>query len=151
MPEVRPTPVTVRHQVVVGTDSARAFDVFTAIGTWWPLAARSVLGTEATVGFVDGQLVEQAVEGRAAVWGSVIHWTRGGSVALTWHPGRPPERAGRLEVTFATDGAQTLVTLEHSGWDGYDDPARARDDYYRGWPVMLGLFRDQANTGRPSS
>jgi hypothetical protein len=130
---------------VVDIDPSQAFGVFTAVGSWWPLGIRSVLGTEATVGFVDGQLVEQAVEGPTAVWGTVIRWEPGVALALTWHPGRPPERAGRLEVTFAATGAQTLVALEHSGFEGYDDPAGARDDYNRGWPRMLGLFRDQAN------
>jgi hypothetical protein len=66
-------------------------------------------------------------------------------VALSWHPGRPSDRAGRVQVNFTRAGTQTVVTLEHSGWDGYDHPARARDDYYQGWPRMLGLFRDRAN------
>jgi len=145
VPEAVHTPPTVHHQVVVDTDPVRAFQVFTAVGSWWPLGIRSVLGTEATVGFVDGQLVEQGVEGRTAVWGTVTRWEPGVAVALTWHPGRPPERAGRLEVTFAATGAQTLVALAHSGFEGYDDPAGARDDYNRGWPRMLELFRDQAN------
>ncbi len=128
-------------------DPLRSFEVFTAVGSWWPLALRSVLDTAATVGFVDGRLVEQATDGRTVVWGSVTRWAPGASLALTWHPGRPPERAGCLEVTFAADGAHTVVTLEHSGWDGYDDPAGARDDYHQGWPRMLGLFRDKANAG----
>ncbi len=140
-----PTPAAVHHHVVVGGGPARAFAVFTDVGSWWPLAIRSVLGAEATVGFVDGQLVEQAVDGRTALWGTATRWEPGVAVALTWHPGRSPERAGRLEITFAGVGQETLVALEHSGWDGYDDPAGARDDYDRGWPRMLGLFRDVAN------
>ena len=140
-----PTPPAVHHQIVVDTDPSVAFGVFTAVGSWWPLGIRSVLGTEATVGFVNGRLVEQGADGRTALWGSVTRWEPGVAVALTWHPGRPPEQAGRLEITFAAEGAQTLAALEHSGWEGYDDPAGARDDYNRGWPRMLGLFRDQAN------
>ncbi len=140
-----PSPPAVHHQVVVDADPARAFDVFTAVGRWWPLDVRSALGADGTVGFVDGRLVEQAVDGRTAVWGTVTGWVPGLSLALTWHPGRPPKPAGRLEIAFAGAGAQTLVTLDHSGWDGYDDPAGARDDYDRGWPRMLGLFRHEAN------
>jgi hypothetical protein len=140
-----PTPPAVYHEVVVETDPIRAFEVFTDVGSWWPLAVRSVLGTDATVGFVNGRLVEQTVDGRTAVWGTATRWAPGVAVTLTWHPGRPPEKAGRLQIAFVADGAQTLVTLEHSGWDGYDDPAGARDDYDRGWPWMLGLFRDQAS------
>jgi hypothetical protein len=126
-------------------DPVRAFEVFTDVGSWWPLAMRSVLGAEGTVGFVDGLLLEQAVDGRTAVWGTVTRWEPGVAMALTWHPGRSPELAGRLEIAFAGDGTETLVALDHSGWDGYDDPAGARDDYNRGWPRMLKLFRDKAN------
>jgi activator of Hsp90 ATPase-like protein len=139
------TPPDIRHQVMVDGDSVRAFNVFIDVGSWWPLAIRSVLSTGAMVGFVDGRLVEQSVDGESAVWGTVSRWAPGVAVALTWHPGRSPERAGLLEVTFTAAGAKTLVTLEHSGWDGYDDPAGARDDYYRGWPRMLALFRDKVN------
>ena len=57
------------------------------------------------------------------------HAFQQGHVALGVDVYKRQERAGRLEVAFATDGAQTLVTLEHSGWDGYDDPAGARHDY----------------------
>ena len=49
--------------------------------------------------------------------------------------------ARHLEVTFAAVGAQTLATLDHSGWEGYDDPVAARHDYNQGWPRMLGLYR----------
>lgn len=147
MPEPVDTPVAVHHQVVVDTDPVLAFDVLTSFGRWWPLGLRSVLGASATVGFVDGRLVERSTDGRTVVWGTVTRWIRGVSVALTWHPGRSAERAGRLEVTFAAAGAQTLVTLEHTGWDGYDDPHGARADYDRGWPRMLGFFRDEANAG----
>jgi hypothetical protein len=139
------TPSAVHRQVVVDGDPVQAFEVFTAIGRWWPLALRSVLGTAATVGFVEGRLVERSADGTTAVWGTVTDWVPGVVVALTWHPGRAPESAGRLVVTFAAAGTQTLVTLEHSGWDGYDDPVGARNDYHRGWPRMLGLFRDEAN------
>lgn len=141
-----PTPAAVHHRVVVDTDPLRAFAVFTAVGRWWPLGARSVLGADGTVGFADGRLVEQAVDGRTALWGTVTRWEPGVAVALTWHPGRPPVPAGRLEIAFAADGAQTLVTLDHSGWDGYDDPAGARSEYDRGWPRMLGLFREEAHS-----
>jgi hypothetical protein len=131
---------------MVGTDPDRAFERFTEIGRWWPLAVRSVLPTPGTVGFVDGRLVEQSAMGETAVWGSVTGWAPGVALALTWHPGRTPHLAGRLQITFASTGAHTLVTLEHSGWDGYTDPVGARRDYDHGWPRMLELFRAEAET-----
>ena len=61
----------------------------------------------------------------------------------------PPERAGRVTVTSGAVDARTLVTLEHAGRDGYEDPVGARDGHHRGWPWMLGPFRDRvdARTG----
>ena len=55
----------------MGTDPVRAFQVFTAVGSWWPLGVPSVLDAEATAGFADGRLLEQAADGRTAVWGTV--------------------------------------------------------------------------------
>jgi hypothetical protein len=131
----------------VEADPVRAFEVFTAIDRWWPLAVRSVLGSAATVGFVDGQLVERSAVGETAIWGKVTRWEPGVAVELTWHPGRPRERASQLTVTFAATESKTQVTLQHSGWDGYDDPVAARDDYNKGWPRMLGLFHHEARAG----
>jgi hypothetical protein len=121
----------------------RAFGIFTgAIGRWWPLADHAVFEGAGTVAFVDGELVERGGNGERAVWGTVTRWEPGDALALTWHPGRSAELASHLEVTFSAARVGTLVTLEHSGWEGYDDPEAARHDYDEGWPVVLDLFRD---------
>jgi hypothetical protein len=65
----------VRREVLVDADPATAFEVFTlSIGRWWPLAELSVHGSDATVAFVDGQLVERSAGGDIAVWGTVTRW-----------------------------------------------------------------------------
>jgi hypothetical protein len=64
----------IRREVLVDADPAIAFEVFTAgIGRWWPLAELSVHGADATVAFVDGQIVERSGE-TVAVWGTVTRW-----------------------------------------------------------------------------
>jgi hypothetical protein len=131
---------------VVDGDPISAFRAFTAIGRWWPLEARSVLGPDSTLAFVDGRLTERSPDGGTAVWGTVARWVPGEILTMSWHPGREPERAGRLNVTFRAVAATTLVTLEHSGWAGYNDPVGARHDYNQGWPRTLGLFRTVAGT-----
>jgi uncharacterized protein YciI len=134
----------VRREVLVDADPATAFDVFTgAIGRWWPLAELSVHGAGATVAFIDGQIVERSAEGEIAIWGTVTRWEPPAAVAFTWHPGGTPGRASHVEVTFTAAEARTLVRLEHSGWDIFDDPAAARDEYDHGWPKVLDLFRDE--------
>jgi uncharacterized protein YciI len=75
----------------------------------------------------------------------VTEWIAGEKVTFTWHPGRPAERASRVTVTFDQRGDGTLVTLEHSGWEVFDDPDAARREYDRGWPAVLGRY---AESGR---
>jgi uncharacterized protein YciI/uncharacterized protein YndB with AHSA1/START domain len=133
----------IRREIRVDADPATAFEVFTArIGQWWPVSELSVFGSGAVVAFTDGQIIERAADGRSSCWGSVIRWEPGTAVAFTWHPGMTPERASQVEVTFAADGAQTLVVLEHTGWEAFDDPAAARSEYDQGWPAVLENYRD---------
>ena len=135
----------IRREILVDADPAAAFEVFTdGLGQWWPLDEHSAHGKDATVAFEDGQIVERSPDGEAAAWGTITRWEPPAAVAFTWHPGRPAERAGHVEVTFAAEGAQTLVRLEHTGWDAFDDPAAARAEYEHGWPLVLDRYREHA-------
>jgi uncharacterized protein YciI len=134
-----------RREIVVDTDPATAFEIFTAqIGRWWPVAELSVYGAGAAVAFTGGQIVERAPDGATAIWGTVTRWEPAAAVAFTWHPGQPPDRASHVEVRFAGAGAQTRVTVEHSGWQVFADPAAARAEYENGWPMVLDRYRDHA-------
>jgi uncharacterized protein YciI len=64
-------------------------------------------------------------------------------VAFTWHPGSDKQRASRVEVTFTPFEDQTLVVLEHAGWEAFDDPAGARDEYDHGWPEVIGRYKEE--------
>lgn len=139
----------IRREVLVDADPAAAFDVFTAgIGRWWPVAELSVHRAGGTVTFTGGQIVEQSATGQRAVWGTVTRWEPPAAVAFTWHPGQAPERRSHVEVTFAKAGRQTLVTLVHTGWDAFADPAAARAEYDHGWPMVLGRYQEHA--GQPT-
>jgi uncharacterized protein YciI len=133
----------IRREILVDADPATAFAVFTErISQWWPLEDLSVYGPGGTVGFADGQIVEQSASGDAAVWGTVYLWEPAAALAFSWHPGGPPDQATHVEVTFTQADAQTLVTLTHTGWERFADPAQARAEYDLGWPVVLGTYRD---------
>ena len=135
----------IRREILVDADLQTAFEVFTArIGRWWPLAELSVYGAGATVTFDGGQIVERAPDGGTSLWGTVTRWEPPGALAFSWHPGHPPDRASHVEVTFAAAGGQTLVTLEHTGWEAFDDPAAARAEYDQGWPAVLDRYRECA-------
>jgi uncharacterized protein YciI len=136
----------VHREILVDAGPAAAFDVFTdGIGRWWPLAELSVYEADASsVAFIDGQIVERSADGRTALWGTVTRWEPAVAVAFTWHPGKPSEQASHVEVTFTAAAAQTLVTLEHTGWDVFAEPAAAREEYNHGWPMVLDHYREHA-------
>jgi uncharacterized protein YciI len=132
----------VRREVLVDADQATAFRIFTErIGAWWPLDDLSVFGAGASVAFESGEIVERSSDGRQAVWGTVTRWEPGTSVAFTWHPGGSPDRASHVEVLFSAAESQTLVSLEHAGWEQFDNPAAARDEYDHGWVQVLENYR----------
>ncbi len=140
-------PLTKTVRVAVARD--RAFELFTArIGAWWPLATHSVGGATSR-GLVlerrrGGRLVELLADGSTADWGQVTAWEPPARVALTWHPGTPPEEATRVEVSFTSDGPGTLVTLVHSGWESRPDGTHARGGYETGWDSVLRPYVDLA-------
>ena len=138
----------IRREILVDADPAVAFEVFTAgIGQWWPMEEHSVHGKAGAVAFENGRLVERSADGEAAVWGTATRWQPPAAVAFTWHPGRPAERAGYVAVTFGAEGSQTLVRLEHTGWEAFDDPAAARAEYDHGWPLVLGRYQEHVADG----
>jgi uncharacterized protein YndB with AHSA1/START domain len=139
----------IRLEVVVDLVPDAAFELFTAgIGDWWPVAELSVFGADAEVAFSDGQIVESA-DGQTSVWGSVTEWEPGTRVSFTWHPGRAVDNASLVSVSFtAREAGQTLVVLDHSGWEGFNDPTAARHEYEQGWPGVLGLYRDAGASQR---
>jgi uncharacterized protein YciI len=144
----------IRREILVEADPAAAFEVFTGgIGRWWPLDELSVHGRDATVSFTEsstesstgsfagGQIIERSADGETAVWGTVTRWEPPDAVAFSWHPGQAAERASHVLVTFAAAGpGQTLVRLQHAGWEAFADPAAARAEYDHGWPLVLGRF-----------
>ena len=128
--------------VVVAAVVDRAFALFTArMGDWWPLLTHSVGEENATgvvmEGWEGGQMIESLAEVSTTSWGTITAWEPPRHVAFTWHPGTPVEEATQVEVTFAPHGADTLVTLVHSGWASRPDGERARAGYDRGWEVVL--------------
>jgi hypothetical protein len=113
----------------------------------WPRL--SVFGASATVAFEDGALVERSPDGQAAEWGQVTSWLPPGEFSMTWHPGRDTLAASQVTVTFRAAGEQTMVVLEHTGWDVFADPAAARAEYEHGWPEVLRLYQAYTAPGAP--
>jgi uncharacterized protein YciI/uncharacterized protein YndB with AHSA1/START domain len=138
----------IHREILVDAPPDVAFALFTSkIGDWWPLDGLSVFGTGATVAFEDGVLAERSPDGQLAEWGQVTSWLPPGEFSMTWHPGRDTLAASQVTVTFRAAGDQTLVVLEHAGWDVFADPAAARAEYEHGWPEVLRLYQAFAAPG----
>jgi uncharacterized protein YciI/uncharacterized protein YndB with AHSA1/START domain len=132
----------IHREILVDAPPGVAFALFTSkIGDWWPLDGLSVFGPGATVAFEDGALAERSPDGQVAEWGQVTRWLPPGEFSMTWHPGRDTLAASQVTVTFRAAGDQTLVVLEHAGWDVFADPAAARAEYEHGWPEVLRLYQ----------
>jgi len=132
----------IHREILVDAPPGVAFALFTSkIGDWWPLDGLSVFGAGATVAFEDGALVERSPDGQSAEWGQVTSWLPPEEFSMTWHPGRDTLAASQVTVTFRAAGDQTLVVLEHAGWDVFADPAAARAEYEHGWPEVLRLYQ----------
>jgi uncharacterized protein YciI/uncharacterized protein YndB with AHSA1/START domain len=137
----------IRRQIVVPGEPDLAYDVFlNDIGAWWPLGRFSVFGANGSVSVRDGHVIEVGPDGREAVWGTLAEADPPYRLRLTWHPGRGSDRATEVSVCFIAVGAgQTLVTLEHSGWERLTDPVAGRDEYRHGWPEVLDAYLVKAN------
>jgi uncharacterized protein YndB with AHSA1/START domain len=122
---------------------AVAFERFTRdVDRWWPLATHSLSRNDATsVAFepcAGGRLFERNASGEEHVWGRVITWEPPHAVAFSWHVGRSPETAQRVDVTFTPCAEGTEVRLAHSGWEALAERAAAmRDEYERGWNLVF--------------
>lgn len=136
----------VRKTVRVGWDVEAAFRRFTeGMGEWWPLATHSV-GQESAVGVVlegrvGGRLYETGTDGSTSDWGRVTAWEPPVRVSFTWHPGREADSAQQVEVTFTAEENGTRLELIHSGWVRLGEGGAAvREDYDKGWEMVLGRF-----------
>jgi len=135
-----------RKQLKVGLPPEDAFRLFTeGIGRWWPLATHSVGLEKAQSCFfeawVGGRIVEVLQDGRESEWGRVLVWQPHEKVAFHWYPGRGPDTAQKVTVTFSQIPGGTQVELVHTGWETLGTEAQARrDGYDTGWDYVLARY-----------
>lgn len=142
----------IHREILVNAVPERAFAVFTEdIGLWWPVGDHSVHGEGATVAFADGAIVETSASGVRSTWGEITRWEPGVALAMTWHPGKDHTDASSVTITFTPLGAQTLVVLEHSGWERFADPIEAREEYGHGWPTVLARYGSAVGEATPEA
>jgi uncharacterized protein YndB with AHSA1/START domain len=117
--------MTDRVMVALRVDASpqRAFQVFTEeIGLWWrpnPMFAATPRspGRMAFETGPEGRLVEILDNGKVFEIGKITAWEPGIRLAFGWRFATfAPGMDGAVEVLFDAVGAQTRVTVIHSGW-----------------------------------
>ncbi len=141
----------INKTLTVPLNTKDAFALFTQeIDTWWPKGTHSVKGAKTKISFAghkDGEIIETDDEGQTHLWGTIIAYDPGRYLAFSWHPGRPPQEATVVTVTFTQtpDGAQ--CDLSHGGFDILGPTADAiSTSYLHGWDMVLGCYTAAANT-----
>ena len=140
----------VLKRIAVPCSCELAFELFTAgIANWWPLSTHSVGLDNAASCMIEpqvgGRIFEIGKDGAESEWGRVLIWEPPHRLTFTWHPGRGPDSAQTVEVTFAREGAGAMLTLEHRDWHRVGERApKVRHSYDQGWEVVLDLYRAAA-------
>ncbi|MGE0666960.1 MAG: SRPBCC domain-containing protein [Sphingomonadales bacterium] len=145
----------------------RAFQVFTRdIGLWWRhdgLFAFDVdrSGTLRFEPGPQGRLVEIYDDGGSFEISRVTAWEPGRRLALTWRQASfAPDQSTRVEVRFDPVGAETRITVGHSGWDAIPRPHAARHGFplvpfqqrqAEHWQVLLASLARYSTRPPPSA
>jgi uncharacterized protein YndB with AHSA1/START domain len=142
----------VRKQLKVSLPVESAFELFTAgIGKWWPLTTHSVGEEQAKTcvfeGWIGGRIIEVLKNGSQSEWGRVVAWEPFHKVVFQWYPGREPDTAQEVTVTFSEVPDGSLVELVHTGWETLGDAALTkRNGYESGWDYVLAKYVATANS-----
>jgi uncharacterized protein YndB with AHSA1/START domain len=142
-----------RKQLKVGLSVESAFRLFTTgMGKWWPLMTHSVGEDQAETCYfeewIGGRIVEVLKDGSQSEWGRVLVWEPFHKVSFQWYPGRSPDTAQEVTVTFTELPGGSLVELVHVGWETLGDEALAkRNGYDSGWDYVLAKYIVEAANG----
>lgn len=134
--------------VRVAASPARAFDVFTReIGLWWranplfsftPRSPGVISFEPPDANGQGGRLIETLASGKVFEIGAVRVWAPGERVVFGWRQASiAPGQATEVEVRFEAVGAETRVSVEHTGWDSVPAEHVAR----HGFPNLVFLQR----------
>jgi hypothetical protein len=138
--DVAPIRLTLELDVTPAEAWARFVEGF---GEWWPNLTHSLTrdpGTRCVLeGHAGGRLYEVGPDGSEHDWGQVEYVRPAETVCFSWHPGREPESAQQIAVTFEATAGGCRVTLVHGNWEALGEIAPIlRAQYVPGWQHVFG-------------
>jgi uncharacterized protein YndB with AHSA1/START domain len=147
----------VRKSIRVNASQAHAFEVFTSgLGRWWPRDHHIGAGPVKDVVMetrLGGRWYELAEDGSQTSVGKIVVWEPPQRFVMTWDINskwKPDTTvSSEVEVRFIAEGANaTRVELEHRKFEqmGAQAGESMRKDVDGGWPGLLELFRQYAET-----
>jgi len=156
----RIAPAAIRKSIRVKASQQKAFDTFIArMGKWW-LKSHSLLKSPQADVVIEprsgGRWFEIGEDGSEQMWGRVLEWDSPNRVVLAWQLtaewAYDPEFETTVEVTFMTDGDETLVEFEHRDLERFGPKAEEIRGGYEsgmdgGWAQLLENYRQAADNG----
>jgi uncharacterized protein YndB with AHSA1/START domain len=87
-------------------------------------------------------------DGKVLPWGKITAWEPPRRVVMAWRPHPRPEPPTEVEVTFSAGVDETLVEVDHRGWERLSQEFRDSlyEIYARGWVTTLDSFAAAAGT-----
>lgn len=148
----------VRKTITVSASQEHAFNVFTGrIGTWWPLADKSIGSADPETAILEpkagGRWYERGVDGSECDWGRVLRYEPFERLVLNWQIGADwrysPDLHTEVDVRFIAEGPdRTRVELEHRNLDAFGEHAeqmRTIFDSPGGWGGIIDGYQQIAN------
>ncbi len=152
----------VRKTVIVKTDAAHAFRVFTEeLDSWWPRShhigkapmKKAVLETKA-----GGRCYSEQTDGTECDWGRVLVWEPPRRLVIAWQVtpawGYEPDlaKSSEVEVRFTPQSeGTTRVDLEHRHFNRLGaggEAMRTAVDSPNGWMGLLRLYAARAEESK---
>jgi len=142
------------RSVQVNGAPERAFNLFTSrMGLWWPTGKTVAAAPHVEIviePFAGGAWLERDADGNETRWGKVLAWEPPGRLLLGWQLNSQwrydADFLTEVELTFAREGAGTLVTLEHRNLERFGaDGSKVAEQVGGGWPRFLGEYARYAD------
>lgn len=125
---------------LVPVPADQAFEGFTDyIHLWWPLNIYSHFGPGSHVSFSQGQMLEEAEDGKQHLWGRILDFDMPTKIVIEFSLGMEGTAPTRLAFSFTESGTGSSVSLTHDGW-ARGSAGQAQYERYERWDEVIEYY-----------